>query len=81
MCVPKMMALFVLFCAILLTSCASSKVAWVPPVAIETRVAMPEMPSDMLSCEMPFPDAIRMDSDVADYLARLHYAARALSVN
>jgi len=46
-------------------------------VAVETRVVAPAVPGDLLTCEVPAPQQIAMDSDVADYLAHLYAAASA----
>jgi hypothetical protein len=44
-------------------------------VAVETRVVTPDIPGDLLSCDVPAPAQIVRDSDAADYLSRLYAAA------
>lgn len=78
---PTKTALFVLCSALPLTSCVGSAAAPVRPVATETRVVMPTVPGDVLTCDVPVPSQIVMDSDVADYLTRLYGAAVACARN
>jgi hypothetical protein len=42
---------------------------------------MPTVPGDVLTCDVPVPSQIVMDSDVADYLTRLYGAAVACARN
>jgi len=73
---PMKMALLLLCCAAPLTACAGSKEAKAPPVVVvRTEMVKPVVPDDLLACDVPRVPGVSWQSDVADYLAALHYAA------
>ena len=52
-----------------------------PLVVVETRVVAPDIPGDVLKCDVPVPAQIVRDSDAADYMAQLHAAASSCAQN